>query len=357
MRTWKSTLSTLVVAAIASLLIWTWAADRTREVRVLVGSVLLRPTDPLKRFVSPATPQPVSLTLKGSPATMSRLQLSLEQGLVLFLDSATLTDEPGERVLDLAPLIENSLEVLSTDASVIAVRPDRLHMRSGSMVQVRMPVVSAASLVLLRGDATITPSEVQALVPETIAEAASKESAEATVDAKDLPEGTTHVVMAPLRLPVSLNVAANQVIFTPDRVQVQFTVAARSRTFTLPTVRVEIAGAPEDLKGFDISVGAKDELIRDVVLSAPGDALQPIEDGTTRVVAIVHLTPEELSKRINQKTISAWVVPPGVQVESAAGQRPSEVLVPLKIEPRTVPATESQPKPVPDARSTPPKES
>jgi hypothetical protein len=34
------------------------------------------------------------------------------------------------------------------------------------------------------------------------------------------------------------------------------------------------------------------------------------------------------------------VVPPGVQVESAGGQRPSEVIVPLKIEPRAVPAAE-----------------
>jgi hypothetical protein len=34
------------------------------------------------------------------------------------------------------------------------------------------------------------------------------------------------------------------------------------------------------------------------------------------------------------------VVPPGVQVESAGGQRPSEVIVPLKIEPRAVPANE-----------------
>jgi len=89
------------------------------------------------------------------------------------------------------------------------------------------------------------------------------------------------------------------------------------------------------------------------VLSAPGDALLPIESGQARVVAVVHLSPEELSKRITQKAVSAWVVPPGVQVESASGQRPSEVIVPLKIEPRAVPAAEPAVVPAAGASATP----
>jgi hypothetical protein len=148
-----------------------------------------------------------------------------------------------------------------------------------------------------------------------------------------------------LRLPESLKLGASQAIFTPDRVKVQFTVAARSRSFTLPTVRVAVAGAPEDLQGFDVSFGEQGDLLREVVLSAPGDALGPIEAGQTRAVAIVHLTPEELSKRIPQKQVSAWVLPPGVQVESVAGKRPSEVMVPLKIEPRAKPTEPPAPAP------------
>jgi len=352
MRKVQSFISTLLVAAIATLLIWTWAADRTREVRTLTGTVLLRPADATKQFVDPAQPQSVSLTLKASPATITKLQTLLEQGLVLPIGSGPLTGEPGQRMLDLAPIIDQCPEVLATDASVVSVRPDRLEVRVGAMVPVRMSVVAAASLVMLRGDAEVQPAEVQALVPEPAAEAASKEQAEAIIDAKGLADGTQHVVDAPLRLPDSLKLAPSQVVFTPDRVKVNFTVAGKSRSFTLPTVRVEVAGAPEDLKGFEVSFPDKGDLIRDVVLSAPGDALLPIENGQARVVAVVHLSPEELSKRITQKTVSAWVVPPGVQVESASGQRPSEVIVPLKIEPRTVPAAE--PAGPAAAASTPP---
>jgi hypothetical protein len=123
---------------------------------------------------------------------------------VLPIGSGPLTGEPGQRMLDLAPIIDQCPEVLATDASVVSVRPDRLEVRVGAMVPVRMPVVAAASLVMLRGDAEVQPAEVQALVPEPAAEAASKEQAEAIIDAKGLPDGTQHVVDAPLRLPDSL---------------------------------------------------------------------------------------------------------------------------------------------------------
>ena len=342
---WRNRISTLIVAAVATLLIWTWAADRTREVRTLTGTVLLRPTDPARQFVDPAQPQAITLTLKGSPATINRLQGALEQGLALSIGTEATGGESGLRKVDLAALIDASAEVRATDASVVSVRPDRVDARVGAMVPVRLPVVAAASLALLKGGSQVEPAEVQALVPEPVAEATSRESAEAIVDAKGLPEGSAQEVLAPLRLPDSLKVAPSQVVFTPDRVKVRFTVAAKSRSFTLPTVRVEIAGAPEDLRGFEVGFADKGDLIRDVVLSAPGDALGPIESGQVRVAAIVHLTPEELSKRITQKAVSAWVVPPGVQVESAAGQRPFEVMVPLKIETRATPAAEPAPAP------------
>jgi hypothetical protein len=152
MRKVQSFISTLLVAAIATLLIWTWAADRTREVRTLTGTVLLRPADAAKQFVDPAQPQSVSLTLKASPATITKLQTLLEQGLALPIGSGPLTGEPGQRMLDLAPIIDQCPEVLATDASVVSVRPDRVEVRVGAMVPVRMPVVAAASLVMLRGD-------------------------------------------------------------------------------------------------------------------------------------------------------------------------------------------------------------
>ena len=334
MTDWKSRISTLLVASVATLLIWTWAADHTREVRALTGKVLLRPGDPSRQFVDPAQAQAVTVTVKGSPATLNRLQALLEQGLPLAVQAAG-ANEPSQRTVELTALVEANTDVAMTDASLVSVRPERVEVRTGAMVPVRMPVVAAASLALLKGDGEVEPAEVQALLPEPAAEAASRARAEAVIDAKGLPEGSTQEISAPLRLPDSLKVPPTQVVFTPDRVKVRFTVASRSRTFTLPTVRVEIAGAPEDLKGFDVSFGQKGDLLRDVVLSAPGDALAPIESGQARVVAVVHLTPEELSRRITQKAVSAWVLPPGVQVESVEqGQRPLEVMVPLKIEPK-----------------------
>lgn len=333
MQDWKGTISTLVVAAVATLLIWTWAADRTREVRALTGTVLLRPDEPTRQFVDPAQPQPVTVNFKGNPASLARLQSALEQGLVVTVPGG----EAGLRSMPLDALLDASDEVRATDASVISVRPSRLEVRTGAMVPVRMPVVPRSSLVSLLDDAKIDPAEVQALVPETLAEAASRESAEAVIDARNLPEGSTQQAEAPLRAPDALKLQPGQVIFTPDRVKVQFTVAGRSRSTTLPTVRVEIAGAPEDLEGFDVGFPEKGDVLRDVVLSAPGGAIDGVENGSIRVVAIVHLTQEDLARRVAQKPVSAWVLPPGVAVESVSGKAPGGVFVPLRITPRLSP--------------------
>ena len=275
MGEWRNRISTLLVALVATLLIWTWAADRTREIRILSGSVLLRPADPSRQFIDPAQPQAVTVTLKGSPATINAIQTRLEQVLTLTLGADVLGEEPGQRTLNLAALIEASPELRATDASVTSVRPERIDTRVGAMVPVRMPVRAVAPLVTLRGDSEVDPVDVQVLVPEPSAGAASRESAEAVVDAKGLAEGSSHEVSAPLRMPESLKLGAAQAVFTPDRVKVKFTVAARGRSFTLPTVRVEVAGAPEDLQGFNVSFGEQGDLLRDVVLSAPGDAMGP----------------------------------------------------------------------------------
>jgi hypothetical protein len=339
MQDWKGTISTLVVAAVATLLIWTWAADRTREVRSLTGTLLLRSAEPTKQFVDPAQPQPITVNFKGNPASLARLQLALEQGLVVTVPAG----EAGLRSMPLDALLDSSEEVRATDASVISVRPLRLEVRTGAMVPVRMAVVPRSSLVSLLDDARIEPPEVQALVPETVAEAASRESAEALIDARNLPEGSTQQTEAPLRAPDALKLQPGQVVFTPDRVKVQFTVAGRSRSATLPTVRVEIAGAPEDLEGFDVGFPEKGDVLRDVVLTAPGGALEGVEDGSIRVVAIVHLSQEDLARRVPQKPVSAWVLPPGVSVESVSGKAPGSVSVPLKIAPRLAPEDSKPP--------------
>ena len=348
MRDWKATLSTLFAASIATLLIWTWAADRTRELRTLSGTVILRPSDSAKRFVDPAQPQSVTVSVKASPASLTRLQSALEQGLVLQLDTDGV--ETGTRSAVLGPLIERTVEVRGTDADISSVRPARIDVRVGAMVPVRMPVVARVPLVTLWGPALVQPTEVTAMVPETAAEAASKESIEAVVNAKDLPAGTSHTVDASLRLPDALKLLPSQVTFTPDRVQVSFTVAGKSQTITLPSVRIEIAGAPQDLQGFDVTFGEGGGVLRDVVLGSQGTALADVESGKTRVVAIVHLTPEDLAKRITQKAVSTWVLPAGSEVNSVAGVRPADVVVPLLIKPK--PAAGEAPAGLPaEARS------
>ena len=189
MRDWKGTLSTIFAASIATLLIWTWAADRTRELRTLSGTVILRPSDAGERFVDPAQPQSVSVSVKASPASLTRLQAALEQGLVLQLDTDGM--ETGMRSAVLGPLIERTAEVRGTDADISSVRPARIDVRVGAMVPVRMPVVARVPLVTLWGPAEVQPTEVVAMVPETSAEAASKEAIEAVVNATDLPGPAT----------------------------------------------------------------------------------------------------------------------------------------------------------------------
>ena len=346
MGNWSANLSTWFVAVIATLLIWTWAADRTRDTRELKGTISFRSSDPKQHFVDPVKPFTVTLLVKASPASIDRIQTLLDETLLIPSGTAGFSSATGSYNVMLAETLNNVQQIISTDATIITSRPESAKVVVGDLTSTQFPLVAKISLAEYES-ASINPAVVVVTLPTSAMNAMKNLQVEAVVDTKDLSTGK-NTAPATLRLPESVGVKPDQVTFVPDKATVTFTLRSKTQNINLATVPLQIAASPTDLKGFDISFPQDGGVLRDVVLIGPADALKDIETGKFAVAAIVPLNSGDLGSKVAKKAISNWILPPGVSVESVAGKQIVNLEIALKIEPRaTVPI-------VPEAEVEPP---
>jgi hypothetical protein len=334
---WTSKLSTWFVAAIATVLIWAWAADRTRETRELKGTVAFRSSDPAQHFVDPMKAFPVTLSVKASPASIETIQTMLDEGVLIPTGTPGFPGQPGSSNVLLASTINNLPAVMATDATILGARPESAKVVVGDLITTQYPVAVRIPLADFES-ASVNPSVALVTLPAAVAEAAKDIQVEAVVDAKNLAPGR-NTATATMRLPESLAVKPEQVTIVPDRAQVAFTLRRKTESINLATVGVQIAGSPTDLKGFDVSINQDGGVLRDVTLVGPPDALKDIESGKFTVTAIVPLTSGDLGSKITKKAVSNWILPLGVSVESIGGKQMVNPEISLKIEPRGSAAT------------------
>ncbi|MCE9620160.1 MAG: hypothetical protein K8R92_09655 [Planctomycetes bacterium] len=345
MGNWTSRISTIFVAMIATLLIWTWAADRTREIRELKGTVAFRSSDPAQHFVDPTKTFAITLSVKASPASIERIQTLLDEGVAIPSGTENFPGVDGTYNVMLASAINDLPQVIATDATVLASRPESAKVLVGSLTTTQYPLVVKIPLADFES-ASVDPSVALVTLPASAAEAVKGIQVEAVVDAKDLTPGMNRAT-AKLRLPESVPVKPEQVTFVPDHAEVTFTLRRKTESLNLATVGVQIAGSPTDLKGFDVVINQEGGVLRDVTLVGPPDALKEIESGKFTVTAIVPLTSGDLGSKIAKKAVQSWILPPRVSVESVGGKQILNPEIALKIEPKPTTST------VPDAEPAP----
>jgi len=343
---WSANLSTWFVAAVATLLIWTWAADRTRETRELKGTISFRSSDPKQHFVDPMKPFVVTLLVKASPASIDRIQTLLDETLLIPSGTAGFPSTTGSYNVMLADALNNVQQIIATDATILTSRPESAKVVIGDLTSTQFPLVAKISLAEYES-ASINPAVVVVTLPTLAMEAMKNLQVEAVVDTKDLSTGKNNAP-ATLRLPESVGVKPDQVSFFPNEVNVTFTLRRKRDNINLATVPLQIAASPTDLKGFDITFQQDGGVLRDVVLIGPADALKDIETGKFAVAAIVPLNSGDLGSKVAKKAISNWILPTGVSVESVAGKQIVNLEIALKIEPRATVTI------VPDAEVEPP---
>lgn len=344
MGEWTNRISTFLIAAVVTLLIWAWAAEKTREELTISGAVRFTPGEGQALTVDPATPVTVTMKVAGSRAALQRAATLLEQGAELRLGVGSVPSRPGTYSVVIARAFEELPEIQRTDLSVVSVRPDTQTITIGRLVTRPVAIEAEIPLAQISGAVTIEPAEAMLTLPESLAEGMAQTKVEAFVDVRNLEVGRPHTINAPLRLPETLQAASGVAKLEPTTASVRFTLLSRDRTAVIPTVPVQVAGPPGDLRQYDIQVEPGSEFLRNVTVSGPSDAISQIESGR-RIAAIVHLGADDLARRNVTKPVTLWLLPPGVTVTRIGTSTDTAPMIPIRTteRPRATPAVEPSP--------------
>jgi len=331
MGEWTNRISTALIATVVTLLIWTWAAEKTREELTISGAIRFVVGEGQPLSVEPAAAVTLTMQVKGSRLALQRAAAMLEHGAELRLGVGGVPSTPGTYSVDVARAFSELPEILRSDLSVISVRPDTVTMTVGRLVTKTLPIVAEIPLALTSGTITIEPAEATLTLPESLADSMPATKIEAFVDVRNLEIGRRHTLESPLRLPEALAAARTVTRLEPLTAKVTFMLVSRDRTAVVPTVPVQVAGPPSDLRNYEVQVEGGSEFLRNVTVSGPGEAISQIESGRARIAAIVHFGADDLARRSVTKPVSMWLLPPGVTVTRIGNSTDTAPLVPFRI--------------------------
>lgn len=336
---WKARLGSFVTVTAVALLLWLWAAGRTTEVASISLQARFASGDPGRVAVLPGTPFTVELRLRGSRRDLDEAASRLG-GTVVELRSGApgVPAAIGTHVVDLATSIDRSDEVARLGAAVDGANPASATIEIVELVSVEAPVVPDLPGVRLAGGVAVEPERVAVRLPASLLrrlEGAPRiEAYVPPSQSEALRAGRRHAIEVPLRLPESLEGEAALVSVEPARARLSFTIADRSRTATLPLVPVQVAGPPEDLEAFTVTLADGSEFLRDVEVRGRADLVRDLEEGRARAIAFIHLSADDLAKKVSRKRISLWMLPDGVTVTGVAGGEETSPAVELTIRER-----------------------
>jgi hypothetical protein len=336
---WRGRIGSFATVTAVALLLWLWAAGRTTEVGTISVQARFASGDPGRVAVLPPTPFTVELRLRGSRRDLDDAASRLA-GTVLELRSGGpgIPAAIGDHVIDLATSIDRSEELSRLGASVDAANPASATVEVVELVSVEAPITPDLPGVRLAGGVTVEPERVTVRLPAALFRRLDGpprlEAYLPPSQSEALATGRRHSIEVPLRLPESLEADAALVTLEPARARLSFTIADRSRTATLPLVPVQVAGPPEDLDAFTVTLADGSEFLRDVVVQGRADLVRDLEEGRARAIAFIHLSADDLAKRVSRKRISLWMLPEGVEVTAVAGSDETSPAVEVSIRDR-----------------------
>jgi hypothetical protein len=293
---------TYVLVTVVTLLVWIWAAGKTRDQTTLSASIRFAPPSEAEYLASPAE-LPVKVTVVGSSQALRNAEDRLRNPL-----SVPVVPEPGSRsvTIELDQAIAERPELARTGVEIIAVDPPSIIVQVDQVVHVTAAVRPALGDVRTEGPIEIDPPQVDVAMPSVLrAQYAETLIAEAYVEPSRLARlehGERHTLEAPLRL-ADWRGAAGSLVFNPPVVRVTFTPRSRLEQITLD-VRVQVLSPPEDSGEYVVELAESSKVIPAVTIEAESDLVRRIRSGEVKVVAVVQLSTRDKEQRIESKPVT-----------------------------------------------------
>ncbi|MEE2972212.1 MAG: hypothetical protein VX672_03720 [Planctomycetota bacterium] len=344
MREWisehKEGIANVTVVTLVTLLIWTWAAGETRETEPsFVDLELVSPTEGSLQFSPPRIPA-VRLMIRGPRRAVEAASDRLREPVAITAGTLGVPAEPGEYDLDLARIATDLLESWRLPVTVIDADPPMARVEVEALSQRRsriVPILPASARTT--GRLEIEPESATVVLPNAI-EGLDDLEVEARITERDLEgrqPGRRHQFQVTLQLPESLAEVAENARIEPPIAEVRLTLDSNDEDLELTApVPVQIAGPAVDLEDWSVEIDPATAFLRKVVLRGPADEIQRLRDreGGLGVIAFVHLTGDDLLKMVEEKPVTLWSLPPGIEVTSVDGDATSSPRIAVRIQRR-----------------------
>ncbi len=295
---------TIIGVTFVALLVWVFAANETRqEARLDLQVQFDVAGDADADWDVNPTIASVELVIDGSNTALRRAEQLVARPLAV-----TLPAEEGVRQVDLVAELRQPFLERSGATIVSAASPERLVELNRIVRGIPVRVTTDLPLIEIDGEVQVVPSVITASLPRNLlpADGVVEVIARPLVDVGALPEGQEHAVVVEL-VPVGPLEGDRRVTLSPSRAEIRFRVKSRFARITLPTVRVQIAGPAEDHDEYRIVIDSADRVIPDVTIEADEADIARIDARDVKIVALVHLSNLDKSRRVSSKPIAAFV--------------------------------------------------
>jgi hypothetical protein len=327
----------IVVVSLVTLLIWMWAAGETRETEPAFTDIrFVAPTADSMR-IQPAEVSTVRLLVRGPRRAIDAVAEKLREPITVTAGTSGVPSEPGPHDIDLTQLGEAIVSQWRLPVTVVGAEPESIAIEISPLTTREVRVVPVLpSGVRTTGRIEVVPETATIVLPNDLAEIEDLQL-EAKVSDRDLAgreTGRRHQFEVPLQVPASLAGARESIRIQPRTAEVRLALDSNEADLALSSpVPVQIAGPAADLDDWTVEVDPASAFLRDVVLRGPAETIQRLRDrdGDVGVIAFVHLTSDDLLKRIEEKPVTLWSLPPGVTVTSVGGDATSSPRITLKI--------------------------
>ena len=333
-----------VAVTLVALLIWIWAAGETRETQTAFLELnFTGPTNDSMR-ISPKELPPIRMYLRGPRRALEDAIDRLRKPITLIAGTLGVPSDAGSHELDLTTIGQNLIDDMGLPVSVTGSDPTDATIS----IEPLTTVTVAVDPVLPKGVRTsgrieVKPETATIVVPASLANSDDLRL-EAQLSASDLEgrqTGRRHELEIPLSLPASSTASDSIVKINPRTVEVRLTLDANETELALSTpVPVQIAGPPSELESMLVEIDPDDAFLRNVVLRGPAETIGRLEANNAAsggIIAFVHLTSDDLLKRITEKSVTLWNLPSDVTVVSVGDDSTAFPLIGLSIKDRPDP--------------------
>lgn len=317
-------LKTIVIVGLATGLIWLYAeAESLTSVQEDARVTLVSPgQDVVVRAASDEWHGAVRVTLEGPTSALARAPrtFTLSPGAPGF----ALAD--GEQAVDLRTALRVDPQLARAGVTLIDVEPSTVRLRVTTLARMADVEVRAdLSGVELSAPATVEPQRVVVVAPRATLDRLRALNGGAAVVAKpaaaallQVREGVRQRVQARLSFPAEIDDA--DAMIEPGEASITLTARSRTESVTLDAVQVQVMMPPGEATRYRIDVAPDEQTVANVTITGPRDVVERVRSGELRLIAVVSLSADDLTRRVEVKRLSfvamrgeePAALPPGV---------------------------------------------